>query len=96
MSDVFAQVLADQGSAAAFEHDGFIYNKGVPPECVRAYAAARMAKADGPGILASLVKAFMAGVSTPEDDGRSFVWMCARAWATRLAALERQARGIAA
>lgn len=92
----FAGALSAAGSAQAFEHDGLIYTHGVPAECVRAYAGARLAKADGPAILAAMVSAYMDGLEPSPDDGRSFVWMCARAWAGRLASLERQVRGIAA
>ncbi|HEX7887557.1 MAG TPA: hypothetical protein VF474_16405 [Phenylobacterium sp.] len=90
----FADALAAQGAAAAFEHAGLIYSEGVPEACVRAYAAARLARAEAAAILSAMAWAFMGGEPFA-DDGRSFVWMCARAWAGRLGALERQARGMA-
>lgn len=96
MSD-FATALVRAGSPDVFEHGGLVYSHGVPSECVRAYAVARLAKKPAADILAAIVAAYVGeGFDPPVDDGRSMIWLCARGWASRLADLERKVRGLAA
>lgn len=89
----FVGALEREGAAKPFEHDGALLKRGVPSEALRAYAAGRLGKADAGAILAAMVAAYMAPGTPFPDDGRSFVWLCARAWAARCADLERAARG---
>lgn len=101
MSDVetFAQALAEAGAQQPFAHeDGLVVTQGVPPEVLRAYAAARLARQPAEAILRQIVAAWAGAGSMIPDDAPTrwpMTWTFARAWAARCGDLERRVRGIA-
>lgn len=94
-SESFALALVEAGADVPFEHDGLIYFH-VPLWVVKAYAAARYARASE---LLTIVVAAHCGAETVAKDGqleRWLFWRIGRAWLWRLGQLERSARGLAA